>query len=177
MTMQNQVGGFSTEITVAPVISTSIYAVGDQLGDIQTLAYLSPTLHPTDAACQDKTVSFLASLSIIDGTGQSAGMVIYFFNALPTITSVDNAPVAITAAELKAKCRGFVEVLTTDYKALASSSVATLMMPRCGLALKSNTDDGPLYAVVQLTSTPTYGSTSDLLFVYDFSQDLGNGKP
>lgn len=176
MTTTNQVGGFSTEIAVTPVISTSIYASGDQLGDIQTLAYLSPTLKPMDAACQDKTVSFLSSLVIIDAAGQSAPLNIYFFNALPTVVSVDNGVLNISAAELKAKCRGFMSVLATDYAIVGSASIATLNMARCGLAIKSNTDDGPLYAVAQIMGAKTYAAVSDLVFIYDFSQDLGNGR-
>lgn len=176
MTLQNQVGGYSTEIAVTPIISTTAYTSGDQLGDIQTLAYLSPLLKPTDAACQDKTVSFLSSLAIIDAAGQSAPMNIYFFNALPTVASTDNAALSITAAELKAKCRGFISVLAADYAVVGSCSIATLNMARCGLAIKSNTDDGPLYAVAQIMGTKTYATVGDLVFVYDFSQDLGNGR-
>lgn len=176
MTIENQVGGYSTEIVVTPVITTTPYTANDQLGDIQTLAVIGTNLRPVDAPCQDKTVAFLSSLVLVDSSGQNAAMNIYFFNFLPTVASVDNGALSITAAELKAKCVGCLSIAATDYKAAGSISIATLGMAACGLAMKSNTDDGPLYAVAQVTGTPTY-AVGALVFKYLFSQDLGNGRP
>lgn len=175
MTMENQVGGFSTEITVTPVISTSAYTANDQLGGIQTIANLAPSGKPTDAPCQDKTVSYLMGLKIIDRAKQDAPLVIYFFNTLPTVLSTDNVALSIADAEAT-KCIGWVQVTAAMYKGPAEWSVAEVPFADVMKALKSNTDDGPLYAVVQTTGTPTYLTTTNLDFKYVFSQDLGNGR-
>ena len=174
MTVQNQVGGYSTEIAIVPTISTSAYTVNDQVGGIQTIAYLSPSLKPTDAPCQDKTVSYLMGLKIIDKAAQNAPLIIYFFKTLPTVASSDNAALSIVDAEAT-KCIGWVQVSASHYKGPAEWSIAEVPFADVMKALKSDTDDGPLYAVVQTTGTPTYGSTSDLEFKYYFSQDLGSG--
>ncbi len=171
-----QVGGFSTQLDVTPVISTSAYTSGDQIGGIQTLAVLSQASKVLDAPCQKKNAtSFLSSLVVIDAAGQNSPMTAYFFNALPTVVSVDNGVLNISAAELQAKCIGFAEVQGTDWKFVGSVGVATLNMSKSGVALQSNTEDGPLYVIVQADGTPTYVATSDLTFKYLFSQDLGNG--
>lgn len=175
MTMENQVGGFSTEISVTPTISTSAYTANDQLGGIQTLAVLNQQSLPTDAACQDKTVSYLMGLKIIDKAKQDAPLTIYFFNSLPTVASSDNAALSIVDAQ-SAKCIGFVKVTAANYSGPAEWSIADVPFADVMKSLKSDTDDGPLYAVVQTTGTPTYASTTDLTFKYYFSQDLGNGR-
>lgn len=175
MTMSNQVGGFSTEIAVVPTITTTAYTANDQVGGVQTLAYLSPTQKPTDAACQDKTVSYLMGLKVLDKSKQNAAFTIYFFNVLPTLLSSDNAALSIATSEMT-KCIGFVKVTAANYAGPAEWGIADVPFADVMKALKSNTDDGPLYAVVQTTSTPTY-AVGDLEFKYYFSQDLGNGKP
>lgn len=175
MTMENQVGGFSTEIAVTPTISTSAYTALDQVGGIQTLAVLNAQSKATDAACQDMTVSYLMGLKIIDKASQNAPFTIYFFNQLPTVASVDNAALSIVDAQ-SPKCIGFVKVTAANYAGPAEWSIADVPFSDVMKSLKSATDDGPLYAVVQTTGTPTYASTSDLTFKYYFSQDLGNGR-
>jgi hypothetical protein len=175
MTMENQVGGFSTEIVVTPTISTSAYTANDQVGGIQTLAVLNQQSQPIDAACQDKTVAYLMGLKIIDKAKQDQPFTIYFFNTLPTVASVDNAALSIVDAQ-SAKCVGFVKVTAANYAGPAEWSIADVAFADVMRSFKSDTDNGPLYAVVQTTGTPTYATTADLTFKYYFSQDLGNGK-
>ncbi len=174
MTMPNQIGGFSTEIAVVPTITTSAYTANDQVGGVQILAYLNQMSKPMDAACQDKTVSFLMGLKILDKAKQDVPFTIYFFNATPTLLSTDNAALSIADTEMT-KCIGFVKVAASDYAGPAEWSIAEVPFANVMKALKSNTDDGPLYAVVQTTGTPTY-AVGDLEFKYVFSQDLGNGR-
>lgn len=175
MTVSNQVGGYSTEIAVVPTISTSAYTALDQLGGVQTLAVLNAQSKPVDAACQDKTVSYLMGLKIIDKAKQDAPLTIFFFKTLPAVLSSDNAALSIADSEAT-KCIGFVKVSAANYSGPAEWSVAEVPFADVMKALKSDVDDGPLYAVVQTTGTPTYGSASDLEFKYYFSQDLGNGR-
>jgi len=175
MTVQNQVGGFSTEISVVPTISTSAYSANDQVGGVATLATLTTSLRILDAACQDKTVSYLMGLKITDKAAQNAPFTIYFFKTLPTVLSTDNAALSIADSEAT-KCVGFVTVTAASYSGPTQWSIADVPFADVMRALKSDTDDGPLYVVIQTTGTPTYGSTSDLEFKFYFSQDLGNGR-
>lgn len=178
MTMDNQVGGFSTVLVVTPTVSVApAYTAQDQVGGIQTLAVLDTLSKVRDAACQDEnSISYLASIVVHDKNSQNADLVIFFFNALPTVASVDNGAITISDAEMATKCIGAVSVPASSYHTVASSSIATVLAPSCLLAVKSTVDDGPIYAVVKTLSTPTYTSTSDLTFKYSFSQDLGNGR-
>lgn len=177
MTMSNQVGGFSTELTVTPVISAaSAYTSGDQVGGIQTIAVLDTLSNVKDAPCQDQnSCAYLMGLKVIDKSKQAQPLQIFFFNALPTVASVDNGAMSIVDAQAS-KCIGWVSVLATDYDGPAEWSIADVNISACLKAVKSTVDDGPLYAVVKTTGTPTYGTTSDLIFKYYFSQDLGNGR-
>lgn len=168
------VGGYSVEFTATPTVSNGVaYTSGDQVGGIIEIFSKDNGNRVTTGPCQAQAcASTLTSLVILDKSSQNAAFSIFFFNALPTVASVDNGAMTITDAEM-AKCIGVVRVAAGDYDTVASSSIATLRAPSASLALMSQTDNGPLWAVVKTTSTPTYTSTTDLVFRFLFSQDVG----
>jgi len=167
------VGGYSVEFVKTPTVSTSpAYTAGDQVGGIMDLSVRDNRNVVTQGACQEKNaVATLLSVAVHDKASQSAELVIFFFNALPTVASSDNSALTITDAEMAAKCLGSVTVPASAYATVASSSMAVLKLPDCALAMLSNEDNGPLYAVMKTTGTPTYASTSDLTLRFLFGQD------
>lgn len=161
--MSEQVFSSSVVIEVTPTVSTSpAYTAEDQVGGIQTL---------TRACLSKNRGATLVSVAVHDAGKQSAALVVFFFDELPTVASVDNGTITITDAEMADKCIGTVTVPAANYTNVAGSSIATLPASSCGLYLKSKDINGALYVVVKTTGTPTYASTTDLTFRYSFVQD------
>lgn len=145
-------------IEVTPTVSaSSAYEAGDQVGGIQTL---------TDAVPQDTKTGALLNITVIDEAAQSAALVIYFFDELPTVASSDNAALNITDAEVTDKCIGQITIAAADYDAISGSSIACVPASSSGIIFKSQESGGNIYAVVKTTGTPTYGGTDDLTFKY-----------
>lgn len=112
----------------------------------------------------------LLSVAIVDKAKQSAAFDILFFNALPTVASVDNGALSITDAEMASKYIGRVHILATDYVNTASNSDASVY--GIGLLMQgAETNTLKLYAVCQAIGTPTYTSTSDLTIRLGVLQD------
>lgn len=148
-----------TLIEVTPVISTGAYTSGDQLGDIQTLTGVN-----FDAA---GGMGCLEGVTVVDKAQQKIACDLFFFDESPTVASVDNGAIAISDAEMADKCLGHLAIVAGDYKDIAStSSIASLRY--LGMALKPF-KDGKIYVVAVTRGTPTYGSTSDLVFKYHFT--------
>lgn len=112
----------------------------------------------------------LTHLTVLDREAQKANLTLFFFDDLPTVASVDNGNLNITDAELMAKCIGSHAVVAADYADVAGVAMAQKLP---NLLLKSSHVDaegkrsGNLYCVAQnLTTTPTYTSTSSLTFVF-----------
>jgi len=166
------VGGFSVEFVATPTISTLAYSIGDQVGGLIELFTKDNGGRVRVGACQaEDCVSTLMSLVIHDKASQSAEFVVFFFNALPTVASVDNGALTITDAQMAEKCVGTVAVTAAQYQTVASSSIASVKMSDAALSMLSKVDNGPLWAVVKTTGTPTYASASDLTLRFLFSQD------
>ena len=144
-------------IEVTPTISTSAYTANDQLGGIMTLAGVSKS---------GGQVGVLQNVVIVDKAKQSLALDILFFDELPTVASSDNAALDITDAEVADKCLGSISIVAGDYVALNASSVATKVTGILALRPKK---DATIYAVAVTRGTPTYGSTSDLVFKFTFS--------
>jgi hypothetical protein len=140
-------------INVTPVISTGIYASGDQVGGIQTISGAS-----------NDGIGILEGITIVDLSDQSAALNILFFDELPTVASSDNAALNIADAEMSGKCIGMLTIDATDYVDTSANSVATLR--NLNQMFHSRGVISTVYAVVETTGTPTYGGTSDLIFKY-----------
>lgn len=145
--------------SVTPVITAEAYTANDQLGGINVL---------TDVVADQKSCALLKSLTVIDKSKQNKGIVALFFDALPTVTSVDGQPLDISDSELVSKCIGRVEVSTSDYINVGGASVASIT--NIDLVLRSNSSlntagqllQGEVWCVLMTTGTPTYTSTSDI---------------
>lgn len=148
-------------ISVTPTIDTNAYSANDQVGGIQTI---------TGAAGRKDRGVTLQNVLILDKAAQSAAMTIFFFDELPTVASSNNAALNITDAEML-KCIGHVSITADDYATTSANSIACAKPVSVCVGLRSSNDSGTLYAVVKTTGTPTYGSTTDLVFTYVFEQD------
>jgi len=155
----------SKVISVTPTISTSpAYTAGDQIGGIMTL---------TDSVRFDsnegKGFSEIVSVSILDSSKQDAAIDIWFFNASPTVTSVDNGAFAMTAANMAAQCIGVVQCgLSGTYSNAAAVSVCST----CNLNLPVQVASGSnLYAIAVARGTPTYATTTALQFKFGIFLD------
>jgi len=150
-------------ISVTPTITaSSAYVAGYQVGGIMTL---------TDAIRMDTQtglgVSELVSITILDKAKQDAAINVFLFSASPTLASSDHAAFDLTDANLIAACIGVVSVGTT-YVDTVSNSVSSTVNLNLPLQITSGTN---LYAVATTSGTPTYASTSDLVFKFGFFVD------
>lgn len=161
--MSGQSTSYNNVIEVIPTVSTSpAYTAEDQVGGIQTLSNV----------CRAQGYgATLVSLVVTDRAKQSVALSCFFFDELPTVTSVDNGSIDISDAEMADKCIGVVSLSAASYVNVSLNSVVTAGSGGTGLYLKSKDADGKIYVVVKTTGTPTYASTTDLLFKYSFIQD------
>lgn len=164
--MSTKVSGFSYSTRVTPTVSaSSAYADGDAVGAEMLI----------DFGIADDSIHaafVIQSISIVDKAKQDAEIDILFFDESVT-PSADNATADFTDAALAGNFLGVVTVAASDYADLNDNSVATIK--NVGLQLKMETDggDAKIYAYAVTRSTPTYASTSDLVFKFDLAADLG----
>jgi hypothetical protein len=156
----------SRHATATPTISSGVaYTAADQLGGLQTLS---------DAArySGDRKGSLLLDIIIVDKDKQNSAMDILFFSDSPTVASSDNAAADVSFAEMSSKFIGRVSIESTDWKSIANCSEATAR--NVGLHLRPGTVNDPatkLYALAVARGTPTYTSTTSLVFKYQLLQD------
>lgn len=136
-------------VAVTPVLSTSAYTAGDQLG-------AAPIELPF-AVDQSSDTGAVMSLVVVDGAKQNQALDVLLFNARPTVASSDNAALDISDAEMAEKCIGRVKILGTDYTELANCSVA--VVSGIGLLVQA-AGSRSLWAVLQTRGTPTYAAAS-----------------
>lgn len=147
-------------ISVAPVVDTSIYAAGDQLGSLLTLS---------NAVALEGGNSILRSVSVIDKDKEKAVIDILFFSADPTLVSADNAALNISDANMALYFLGKVSVASADYTDLSASSVASLN--NLNLILQSAATSTTIYAAMKILSgTPTFTATGDLQIKFGIEQ-------
>lgn len=152
-------------VSVTPTISTSAYTSGDQIGGIMTL---------TDIVRWDTSAqlgfSQLVSVTILDSDKQDTPIDIWFFKVSPTVTSVDNAAFAMTAANMKLQAIGAVQIgLSGTYSDAAAVSVCST--PNLNLPVQISASASSIYAVAIVRGTPTYTTTSSLQFQFAFFLD------
>lgn len=144
-------------VAVTPVISTAIYAVGDQLGDLLTFASILP-----DADIGGTIVS----VAIIDKAGTNSAMDLFIYDRSVTLAA-DNAAAATSDADALF-CLGAIGFSGGHYVAPGANAVAT--RSGVGIAVKANAA-GHLYGQLVVRAAPTYGSTSDLKVVLAVKAD------
>lgn len=144
-------------VEVTPTVSNAVaYTANDQVGGLMTL---------TGAAPGKGSGTSLSSIVIVDNASQSAAIDLYFFDASPTVASVDNGAADVSDAEMADKCIGHVVVAASDYKALAGNSTACVR--NIDLSLKPNASQD-LYCIAVTRGTPTYTSTTALALKFTF---------
>jgi hypothetical protein len=167
-TIQVRKQATSNEVWVTPTISTSpAYTSGDQIGGIMTIA---PALRPVNpnSGTTAETTGTLTTVKILEISAQKAAIDIFFFNALPTIISVDNGAFNIANAEW-AKWIGTFSAGTSYVEAKAATNAgSTDRNVNLDLELVGTST---LYAVAVVRGTPTYTSVSGLSFGFFFAWD------
>ena len=147
-------------IAVTPTISTSpAYTSGDCLGGLQTVS---------NAVRVSGGTGTLLSVVILDKTqAQRAAMDLVFFDRSVTVAG-DNAAFNTSDADM-ANCLGVISIgpYNTAWAGTPLNSVSTLY--NIGLPIVLNGTDLFCQAVVR--ATPTYTSTTDLIFNYTILQD------
>jgi len=149
-----------TRIQSTPTISSgAAYATGDVLGTLQTLA---------NAARISGGSGTVLSVTVLDKTqAQRANIDLLFFDRTVTVAA-DNAPVAMSDADM-ANCLGVISLTTynTAWPGTPLNSVETTLAVNLPFVLSGTS----LFVVAVVRGTPTYTSTSDLIFSYVIQQD------
>lgn len=150
-------------LQITPTISNgAIYASGDVIGGSSASIALS------NAARVSGGSGIVQSITVLDKTqAQRAAMDIMFFDRSVT-AAADNAAVATSDADM-ANCLGVVPIgpYNTAWPGTPANSISTLL--NVGLPFVLNGTD--LHVVIVVRATPTYTSTSDLIFSFTILQD------
>lgn len=150
------------EFDITPTVTaSSAYSSGQQVGGLQTLNY---------PAIAQGRFAMLATLTILDIDNQKAALTVLLFNSSPTIASIDKGTFSITAAALKATCIGQFPIVAGDYATAGSIAVATKTYSNA--FLNSIDNAGQLFAAVVTTGTPTYTTTTSLMFRWVFAKNF-----
>jgi hypothetical protein len=157
-------------IVFTPVVSTGAYSAGDQVGGLTLLS---------EAVNHDGGYAVIQSITVIDKAKQKAALSLFFFDDVPTITSVDNGAFDLTDAQAVLSCLGHALVPSANYQDSSSNSIATTL--NVGLLLRSRAGKNAvpfatgatprdIWCVIMTTGTPTYGAASDLCIKLGFEQ-------
>lgn len=164
--MGAKISGYSFSETITPTIDTSAYADGDQLGNEMIIDPGIPDASAFDAF-------FVQSISLIDKAKQNASIDLFFFDQSVT-PAADNAAASFSDTDLADCFLGGVSFMATcHYGSLADNSAAT--MTNVGLQLKMRTGatgNSKIYVYAVSRGSPTYSSTTDLVFKFHLAADL-----
>lgn len=159
----------SKMIEITPTITAGAYSSNQQLGGIQIL----PDVVRWDSNTQRGQAQLVEVTLLNKAVGAFPSIEIWFFRSLPTLVSTDHATFDLTDANMLLSL-GVVSVnLTTNYSTSSSNMVSTTpiinkmfqLEPVSGVAVTT------LYAVAKITNAPTFTSTTDLVFQYNFWVD------
>lgn len=149
-----------TVLSVTPTIDTNIFAAGDAVGGKQTL---------TSAARVSGGLVTLETLTVVDKGNQKAALTILFFDSDPTAATITNNAAFVFSTAVS-KLVGKINVAAADYITIDSTGIASYQLKDLGLMLKASGSANLFVAVVLTSGTPTYLSTTDLIFKYGFKQ-------
>lgn len=145
-------------IDVTPTIQAAAYDTGDVL--------FSSTATITDAMRINAGKGKLESITLIDKGDQGAKVTLVFFKSTESLGTVNVAP-SIADADIE-NTLGYVIIDTTDYLDVGGAKFATLK--NIGLLVESDTGSKDIFFSAIVTGTPTYASTSDLVFRFGFER-------
>ena len=155
----------TVRVQVTPTISTGIYASGDVIGTLQTITGAGRA--PISGGFAS---GIIQSITVFDKTqAQRAAIDLLFFDRTVTVAA-DNAAVAMSDADM-ANCLGVVSIgpYNTAFPGTPLNSISTLI--NVGLPFVLTADGTSLFAVAVVRGTPTYTTTTDLIFSYVILQD------
>lgn len=144
-------------ISVTPVISTGIYAIGDSIGSL--FAFDFTTVAGYVAGLWRGAV--IRALRVFDDDNEKAGCTLYLFKSAPT-TVADNAAWAPSYADLK-KFSSRVAIATGDYTTVNSNAFVLQEALDIHLGVSSTV----MYGILVATGTPTFSAVSDLTIEID----------
>ena len=145
-------------ITVTPTVDTSLYATGDHLGSLMTLA---------DVVDSDGEGVILDAVMVLSKAVLTTPSIrVLLFDEAPTLTSSDNDALSITDAEMADKCVGSVNLVSGDAFDIATGSVLENKLQNCHLDCVAGSRT--LYAILMAQTAQTYGSTTDLTVKFKF---------
>ena len=141
-------------ISVTPVVGTSIYASGDQLGAIGRIQ---------NAINLEGGSSKLLSLTLQDKADQTAIQLEVLLWSRSVTLATDNAAVSISDADSD-YFLGRVSIVTDDWEDIGGVKVAT----KTGLhiPLQSSNGSKDIYFSLVSKGTPTFGTASDLVLKF-----------
>lgn len=143
------------DVIVTPTVQTSAYATGQHMGTLMTLA-------APDLSSGGKR---LMSLAGVCKTAVTPALDVLFFNAAPTITSVDGATLNIAATELVTKYVGYVSLAAADWKAAGTPMVACVRS--LDLVIQAN-GSANLYALCVARGAVTFATTTAMTLMFGF---------
>lgn len=147
-------------ITPTLAVSTSIYAALDIVGGKLTL---SEAMRTKDGG------GILQSITVVDDDNEKADLYILLFDSDPAGTTTDNGAWT-PAAGNPAKVLHRIDVLSSDYVTLVTSSLAVASIKNLGLPVEAS-GGSSLYALIFAVGTPTYTATTDLTVRFGFLRD------
>lgn len=143
-------------IEVTPTITAGAYTAGWQVGGVKQLVNVMSKGLPW---------AEVISLTVIDKADQKAALEVYLFDELPTLASADAQAFSISDAEAADKCLGRIDVAASDYKSGAQNAIATVR--NIWQVIRAASSITPaIYMVARTSGTPTYASTTDLVFKF-----------
>lgn len=177
MTSVSPIIGIDHVVSVTPVISTTPYSANDQIGGIQVLQNVFPSIYRSvnpsrnGQDTQYKGKVLLQSLSVVDTAIRNARMKVFLFNELPTVASADNDPLNIASSEAP-KCVGVVDFAPTYVSTgVGNFSVGSESNINLMISQSNDLEEKRLYAVVRIEGSTTFTATNNLRFIYGFFVD------
>lgn len=158
--MPNPTGGITRTIEAALTVNTGAYSANDNVGGIIEL----PNFFNMPGGS-----GVLQSLFMSDRSDQDAVLELLFFDELPTDTYTNNAAMPTLSNTDFEKLVARVSVAAADWGTQGGVAMATVS--NLGRALKAPKGTTSLWMVIAVTSTPTYGATTDLRLMLGVLQD------
>ncbi len=155
----------SITVYATPTITaSSAYTNVMQLGGVQTLT----------VSMDSRTGVELKDITVVDLDKQSSQIDVMFFSSLPTFTSAEHATWALSNANASLLI-GTVNLPAANYananaqSFLEKTGINLVMHPKPVTQVTGLTST-KIYAVAVSRGTPTYTTTSSLIFLYKFIQ-------
>jgi hypothetical protein len=153
-----EVGGSSITVTPTHTVDTAVYAAGDTVGTIITIA---------NAFRASGKAAILQSIRILDRSNQKPTGNLLFFNASPSAaTTTDNAAFVYSTDDLLGVAR--VPIVASDYVTINSKAVANLS--NLGRLVYATTGTS-LFVVFVTDGAPDFVASTDLSISYSFLRD------